>query len=331
MTHSTIAVIGAGIAGLTCARRLTQAGRTVRVFEKSRGPGGRIATRRVETDGVRAQFDHGAQYFTAREIAFRAQVDQWIAQGAVARWDGPIVKLSHGRAADLGREPRYVGAPAMNALPKLAAEGLDVTPSTPIERIEPGARGEWTVHASDGAVFGPFDAVIVATPAEQAAPLLSPVEPVFAAQAKAARTAPCWAALFSFAEAPAHTFEAARFSDHPVLDWAAHDSMKPGRARANSCWVVHARADWTRANVELPTEAAVQLMHAAFASQFPDLPPPLIAQAHRWRFAQVEIPAGSAFGWNGARGIGVCGDWRLGARIELAWRSGHDLAQAVLG
>lgn len=331
MSHSSIAVIGAGMAGLACAQRLAKAGRTVRVFDKGRGPGGRMATRRVEYDGDVAQFDHGAQFFTAREIAFRTQVDQWIAQGALARWDSSFVKLSGESAAELGREPRYVGTPSMNGLTKFMAAGLDVTLSTAITKVDSAAPRGWMLHAANGASFGPFDGVVVAVPAEQAAPLLAPIAQDFAAQAQLARTAPCWTGLFAFAQPPAIAFDAIRFGDHPVLDWAAHDNSKPMRASAPSCWVVNARVDWTRANLEASPETAIDLLQKAFASQFPNLPAPVIAQAHRWRYAQVETPTGTAFSWNDARGIGVCGDWRLGARVELAWRSGHELAQAVLG
>lgn len=72
----TVAVVGAGIAGLTASRALRDHGLSVTVFEKSRGPSGRMSTRRV--DGGRVQFDHGAQYFTARDPAFRRQVEGWV-------------------------------------------------------------------------------------------------------------------------------------------------------------------------------------------------------------------------------------------------------------
>ena len=72
-----VAVIGAGLSGLSCAHALLQAGHTVHLFDKSRGPSGRMSTRRAEDAHGPWQCDHGAQYFTARDAAFRAEVARW--------------------------------------------------------------------------------------------------------------------------------------------------------------------------------------------------------------------------------------------------------------
>ncbi|MCA9542044.1 MAG: NAD(P)-binding protein, partial [Myxococcales bacterium] len=107
-----IAVIGAGIAGLAAAEALRDAGRSVEVFDKARGPGGRMATRRDESDA----FDHGAQYFTAREPAFAAQVEAWTQAGVVAEWTGRFGRLAGRFIAEKPARPRYVGTPRMSAL-----------------------------------------------------------------------------------------------------------------------------------------------------------------------------------------------------------------------
>ena len=85
-----VAVIGAGLAGLICAERLIRQGWPVTVFDKGRGPGGRMATRRADD----LRFDHGAQYFTARDQRFRDRVDAWVHDGVVALWNGRIVRLA---------------------------------------------------------------------------------------------------------------------------------------------------------------------------------------------------------------------------------------------
>ena len=102
-----VAVIGAGLAGLHAARRLHDAGAEVRVFDKARGSGGRMSTRRTDFGA----FDHGAQYFTARDPRFRAQVEKWVASGAAAPWPGKVVRLAEGRvvAEDERRGPGSPG------------------------------------------------------------------------------------------------------------------------------------------------------------------------------------------------------------------------------
>jgi renalase len=325
MTHP-IAIIGAGVAGLACARRLADQGRAPVLFDKGRKAGGRLATRRAETAVGPAQFDHGAQYFTARDPAFAAAIAGW--RGAATPWDGDFAVLEAGRPRPMPVEDRFVGAPRMSALAAAMAEGLDVRCGSEIVRVRTMADGHWLTDAEQRD-FGPFDAVVVATPAEQAVRLLDPVAPALAQEAKAARTAPCWAGLFAF-DTPTFTpFTALRLKDHPVLAWVALDSAKPGRNEDVVCWVAHARPDWTRANLERAAEDVLPDLQAALSDLFDNAPAPIWAQAHRWRYAQVEQAAATAYGWDETRRIGVCGDWRLGARVELAWRSGHDLAGAL--
>ena len=165
-----IAIVGAGLAGLALARTLNdRAG--VRVFDKSRGCGGRLATRRAGP----FQFDHGAQFFTARSEAFQAFLAPYLEQGVVARWDAEFVEfdgahIGHRRSWADG-PPHFVGAPAMNALPKAIAAGLDVVLET---RVGAVARvdGYWQLHATDGGDLGAFDWLVLALPAPQAHELL---------------------------------------------------------------------------------------------------------------------------------------------------------------
>jgi predicted NAD/FAD-dependent oxidoreductase len=92
---------------------------------------------------------------------------------------------------------------------------------------------------------------------------------------------------------------------------------------------LHGSPDWSRAHLEAPQEAVAQMLLDALASHA-ELPTPIALSAHRWRYAQIETPAATGFGLSEDLGLGVCGDWRLGPRIEFAYRSGAALAQAVM-
>ena len=117
--NETIAVVGAGIAGLLLARELKARGAEVVVFEKSRGLGGRMATKRVGE----AVFDTGAQYFTAKSERFAAQVTEWAAAGVVAPWPGASAH-------------RWMANPSMNALGKFLAEGLEIQRESKLVNVQ---------------------------------------------------------------------------------------------------------------------------------------------------------------------------------------------------
>lgn len=307
----TIAIIGAGMAGLSCATALAAAGRATRLFDKGRGPGGRMATRRLDTPLGEASFDHGAQYFTARDPAFQALVADWAASGLVARWPA-------------AGEEAWVGTPAMNAPVKALAAPLEVAWGARVDRIDRD-RGGWRLFG-DSIPDTRFDAVVIATPAEQAAPLLAPWDPDLATLAAGTRSAPCWTLMAAFAD---RLPLADCLKYHGIIGWAARNSAKPGRHGPES-WVVQASALWSTNHLEEPAESIVAPLLAALSEAAGRVPPEiLVASAHRWRFAKSGVtPRGALL--NADLRLGACGDWLEGPRVESAHLSGVRLAKAVL-
>jgi predicted NAD/FAD-dependent oxidoreductase len=315
MNGVSVAVIGAGLAGIACARRLAESGVAVRVFEAQRAPGGRLATRRFAV----ASFDHGAQYLTATDPEFRSVLSSAEAAGAAARWtpDWP----DRGREADL-----WVGAPAMNALPRHLAEGLDVEYGARIVRIERGRRG-WTLLDDRGAAHADHTAVAVALPAPAAAALAGARTPL-AARVRAVPMAPCWAALVAF-DAPLEGVPDAAFTDDPMLAWFARNASKPGRD-AREAFVLHATAEWSRLQFDRPAPNVQRALADRFSERIGRaLPRALVSDAYRWRSARAEAPLGEACLFDREAGIGFCGDWCLDARAEAAWLSGSALGSAL--
>lgn len=328
--QARVAVVGGGVAGLACARGLVRAGAAPTVFDKGRGPGGRLATRRIDSPMGPLSFDHGAQFFTARGARFAAEIARLTATGAVQPWAGPVLRTRGRQAATPARDDVvHVGAPGMNGLVKALAAGLDVQFGVRVDALRRDA-GRWLLAVEGGQAAGPFDAVVVAVPAEQAAPLLAPVSQGLAAEAARAVTGPCWAVMAAF-DAPVPTPFGGLQTEDPALGWIALEATKPGRAPAPARLVLHARLAWSRAHLEEPAEAVIAPLLVAARRFIPDLPEPVVAAAHRWRYAQVEKPAGSAYGWDADLRLGACGDWRLGPRVELAWDSGDALASAMAG
>lgn len=296
------------MAGLACADSLQTAGHAVSIFDKGRGPGGRMSTRQLATREGEASFDHGAQYLTARDPAFLQSVRTWSDLGIAVPWPAA--------SADA-----WIGVPGMNAIVTHMASAHGVEWGQHVTSLTRQNRAWWLL--SNTGKIGPFDAVILAIPAEQAAAILSLHDLAMGRIALVARSQPCWTGMFAF-ESPLdgmspiirHTGEIA---------WAARNNAKPGRSGPEA-WVVQANATWSQTWLEAPEEQISEMLHSALAKAADqEIPKPIASIAHRWRFA---LSAGTGDGalWNPDIALGVCGDWLLGPRVECAWLSGRMLA-----
>lgn len=323
----TVAVIGAGISGLICARTLVDHGLSVKLYEKSRGVGGRMATRRTD-HGV--SLDHGAQYFTARDSRFQRIVDSWVQDGIVKSWSGRIVTLVEGSIREeKSNTQRYVAAPGMNGLGKHLATDLDLnlqTTAAPLQRV----RNKWQLVSDDGRELGDFDVVAVATPAPQAATLLQSV-PQLAMRADQVVMRGCWCVMLSMTEPLKLNFDGAFISQSP-LAWIARDSSKPDRSQDYETWVLHASSDWTESHMEASNEDVERQLIQEFWKATGHTPTPLrLRLSHRWRYATPVQSLADNCLFEPTMQIGACGDWCAGPRVEGAFLSGIALAGRILG
>ena len=308
-----VAIVGAGISGLSCAAELQAAGYDVTLFDKGRGPGGRMSSRRFSTPLGEAIADHGAQYFTARDPAFVAQVQEWESAGIVAPW--PDIS-----------EDVWVGVPTMNQIVRHMATTLNVHWNVRITTASQTHNG-WTLSGEDQQVDGHFDILVLAIPSEQAVTILAQHDFGMAREAMLARFQPCWTAIFAF-DAPLPT-DASHLRDGDVIGWASRETNQPGRTGLER-WVVQASASWSADCLEEPADEVAEALLTALAKEL-RLPPlqPIAQSTHRWRFA-MSTGLGTGSLWNSHIGLGVCGDWLLGPRIECGWLSGRHLSGKIL-
>ncbi|MEO1328629.1 MAG: FAD-dependent oxidoreductase [Pseudomonadota bacterium] len=301
----SVAIIGAGISGLTCARRLKDAGLRVAVFEKSRGLGGRLATRRPFGREDAMGLDHGAPY--AEGLADTAAI-----AGSSAAWeDAPAGAL--------------VGAPGMSDLVRPLAEGMRIERGVEIREV---ARGEdWLLVDTEDNRHGPFDILVSAIPAPQATRLLGDACP----EAAEAVMAPVWTLLLCFDRPLVTDAPPILRPQEGPFSLILRDSAKPGRAPDRDGWVAHARSDWTAERIDEDKADMAKTLSSLFAEAVGvALPEHAYRAAHRWRYATVEKPAGQAFRLSEDGGLGVCGDWRLGPKAGDAARSGALLAEGLI-
>ncbi|MGY6630756.1 MAG: NAD(P)/FAD-dependent oxidoreductase [Wenzhouxiangella sp.] len=321
-----VAVIGAGWAGLTAAAALAEQGMDVVVVEKARGPGGRCATRRQSA----LQFDHGAQYFTARSEAFREAVGDWQSRGWVAEWQ-PQIEVIGEKPSGTGRsspDARLVGVPGMNGVLRQLAEELDCRYRWQVAQLQQdSAAAGWTLIGSEGQSLQARRVLITAPPAQvlgligQAHPLADLIGSV--------TMNPCWALMLGFDRPIEAPFDAA-FVNRGPLSWIARDSDKPGRT--GEAWLAHASGEWSRQWLEADFDQAADALLEAFIDLLPQAgnQPPSLISAHRWRFSMAANPLNQNCLQDPDQGLFIAGDWLAGNRVEGAWSSGRAAAEAIL-
>ncbi|MBS3847733.1 NAD(P)-binding protein [Devosia sp. BSSL-BM10] len=322
---SRIAIIGAGIGGLTLGQALASQHDVV-VFEKGRGVGGRMATRYA--DGF--AFDHGAQYFTVRDPRFAALVQPLIASGAVAPWEGKIARIA-GDGMMSTADPHdihYVGMPNMNSLAKALAANVSVRTGVDVAPL--GARqGEgWVLSDIDGVALGVFDWVISTTTPHQTVALFADHAPADGPLRRATML-PCYALMLGFGRAIERPWVLARVADS-AIELVALNSSKPGRDASKGTLVAHSTSAWAAAHLgDDPADIQTALERAVAAAIWLDPATARFRTAHRWKSARLRQDNSEPPFVDRARGLAASGDWTTGSRVENVVLSALDLAAAI--
>ena len=321
MPRRRVAVVGAGVAGLTAARQLTRSF-DVTVFEKGRGVGGRLATRRIGD----ATFDHGAQFITTHTTEFAETMAGWERAGVAQTWFQG--RIGPDGIVDPDGHARFRGVSTMNAIAKHLAEGLDVRVPARVVALQP-SDDTWRIRFDDGAELA-ADAVVVTAPVPQALDLLTAgVARLSAPDAdalQAIRYEPCLAVLAALHGPSRLAAPGAVDPDDGPIDWMADNHLK-GVSTVPAI-TIHATADFSQANWEFSDEivAADLLRSAGLGSE----PIDDLVQVQRWRFARpAEIHPDRCLVADGLPPLVFAGDAFGGAKVEGAARSGAAASEAI--
>lgn len=329
-----VAVVGAGLAGLAAARALAGRGHAVRVFEKSSGLGGRMATRRDGPD----RYDHGAAFFTVRDPAFHAALGPVLEAGLVVpwaerlhRWDGTALRGDPLTAV----ERRFAAPEGMARVAAALAGGLTVERDARVTRLEPGA-GRWTLFVQRGEdpVEAPWaaDLVVVAVPAPQALALVASAAPAIDAHvaAELGRVVfdPCLV-LLARIDAPRPSWRGIAVEAGP-LQWIGCESSK--RPSDAVLLAIHATGDWSRAMFDAPDPEVVEALYAETVRIAGEAyGRPARVELKRWRDARPARLATARSLLSGAPPVAFCGDWGVSPRAEGAFLSGLAAADRLVG
>ena len=323
MKHIEVAIIGAGVTGLATASRLSP--RNYRIFEKSRGPGGRLASKRM--DAGRA--DIGAQFFTVRDHRFQVAVESAVAAGFVTQWKPNMGTFQdHQPIASPDHQARFVGHPYMNSLGRFLSQDIEIQTESRVQTVEPNGDLFRVILTSQETLTA--DCVLVTAPVDQMVAMLQH----FDVEQLGSRFAmdPTWTTVLSVEEplrgSVGESFDALFGGDHPLFDFIAVEKNKPGRQ--SNYIVVHATPEWSTQHLESDPAEISELIREAFSETFR-----VTTQArlsHRWRYARPINPKFTAQKgiYQVSPNLWVAGDYLAGGRVEGAYLSGLEAAERIL-
>lgn len=320
----SVAIIGAGMAGISCAVTLSLHIPEVKVFEKLPNAGGRMSTMRIEG----YEFDHGTQYFTVCDEVFRSHVETWDEENLVRLWGGWFVDLEHGNMVshDDGAQ-RFVAIPNMAAVIRHLARLCDVVYECEITSVKQSDQG-WELKNQEQCL-GSFNLVIFAAPAPEIATTFADTLGPFNDVVQNIQMSCCWCILMGFTHSLRAPFDAALVGDSP-LHWIARNNSKAWRTEKET-WVLHASPEWSEMHRGISQEQAYTDLSTAFSDALgADVPEPDVSRIVFWPYSTVIAPAHSAYLFDHNQGLGLCGDWCLGPRLENAFLSGIHLAEHII-
>jgi renalase len=329
-----IAVIGAGIAGLTCARRLQQAGKRVVLIDKSRGLGGRLATRRLA--GTHA--DHGVCYLQPKGDLFRQWIEELVDVGILRVWSEGIHRLSAEGVLQPPTKfaPCYAAPMGATSISKYLGGDLEIIGDKLITAISP-LDNAWRLSSSDPQWSLTAEQVVVATPPAQALAIVGEtIDPHCFQQISSVNFTRSIVAIAVYPAteqnaAAALPWQGIQSIDHPIVAWIGLDSSKQIEPK-QPVLVVQSSVAFAEAHFDAPDLAVIgQKLLDVVAPLTPGLNAPALVQVHRWGYAFARNPLPDRFLMAQTRSpLYFCGDWCGGNRAESAYLSGVALANQIL-
>ena len=325
MAKKSIAIIGAGLSGLTVFHKLKNAA-DITIFEKSTKVGGRISAR---VNG-NFEFDHGAQFFTAKDKNFRSFLEPFIEREVVKQWNARFAEINGSQIefqSKWGSEfPHYIGAPAMNSFLDSLSHNARIIFEKKVEGIKLHD-DLWELYDNDHNSLGCYDWVISAVPAPQTNEIF-PRDFNFWDILSKIKMSSCFSLMVGFREPIELGFDAAIVNNSDI-SWISLNSSKPDRM-GNPSVLVHSSNKWADKNIDIEPEKASHHLLDTLSNTI-DLPFDNLAfkDLKFWRYANVSKQNNNQIFLDVANRLGACGDWCIKGRVEAAFQSGEIIAKEL--
>ncbi|MFT4967356.1 MAG: renalase [Candidatus Deianiraeaceae bacterium] len=313
-----IAIIGAGISGLTLARKLSET-HDVEIFEKARGVGGRMSTRRVDD----LRYNHGCQLFTAHSDQFQGFCTQMINQGVIKKFSGKVINMQNSQAKEMkSNKVYYLSYPYMNSLCKHLVKNLQIHLNTRITNIT-RSHHKWVLKSEDQ-TFRDFDILLITIPSPQVSDLL-PKTFQYLPQIKQIHMSPCFALILRFNKNLAMNYSVANIVDSPIKAIFVNN-LQSNSVESPTTIVSHATSTWSTQNIDCNQAEIANTLQQAL-QRFIHFKKTDIQYfvVHLWRYARATEHHRCTSFFDDTLQIGICGDWLASGDIEGGYLSALDL------
>jgi renalase len=321
-----IAIIGAGISAITIAQILKHTAH-VSLFEKSLCVGGRMAVRRSEP----YEFDHGAQFFIAKNKNFIDFIKPLIKKKIIKQWHARFAEFNSSKIVRKiiwdSEYPHYVGAPGMNSIAKYLSKDLDIKLNTKIDRIVQNTKCGWELFDDNKNNLGVFDWVISTAPPIQSAEIL-PKQFKYQNELLNKKMTGCFSLMLGFNKALPLSWDAALITNADI-SWISINNSKPDRAKPFTM-LIHSTNSWAEKHLSDDRESVISYLnkettriigHDTSRADHIDI--------HGWKYANIIKQKESNLLIDYKNNLAACGDWLTHGRIESAFEAAFRTANTI--
>ena len=321
-----IAVIGAGLAGITIASKMNEKF-DVKVFEKSRGVGGRMSTRQ-ETSFI---FDHGAQFFKIKTTDFKKFLSELFSQQIIKPWN---FRLAYFDGQNLSKikfirdeDKFYVGVPNMDSIIKHLSKNCNVILNTKIERIKK-QNDKWNLYDQNKRSYGSYDWVVLSLPAQQSLELITEKISFYPLIEKI-KMKGCFSLMVGMSEPLNLDYDAALIENEDIA-WFAVNNSKPSRMN-NNCLLINSSYEYASKNINTSKDKVLRhLLNISSKFINNDLLKSNIIKIHEWRYVEAKCSPKEDYFIDHKKKVAVCGDWFINSRVEGAFLSANELFKEMI-